>query len=337
MTRRACCFLVLTFLVAQSVRGDGESAKPVRIGSGVSGHIHPAACISKKGTIVVIYCQSDYKDHRLTRSTDGGKTWSEPVPYGPTQKLSIYPGSLTALADGRIVHAWNTWYAAEKKSPDDKTTKSRFVQYSISDDQGKTWSETKSLPKNTEPSIIRHPLVELGPNAWLFSLSDKTIVYDPQTEKIAPFGDGHKHGLVPIVRTVKGTFVSGAGLRSTDQGKTWQKVEHFPKIAEQGWRHEMTTFDNGLLIASDIPGPGVGGEKIRAIVSRDDGQTWDHDGAVEYYNPKRAIGGRACPRTVQIDKDTLGTVFYDVDAKQDGGSGIFFLRIPMKRLQEKGK
>lgn len=334
MLARTSCFLMLTALLGQTVLGADESARPVRIGSGVSGHIHPAACITKKGTIVVIYCQADYRDHRLTRSTDGGKTWSEPVPYAPTAKLSIYPGSLTTLSDGRIVHAWNTWYNDDKQT-DPKKRKSRYVQYSISDDEGKTWGETRSLPKNSEPSIIRHPIIELDSNAWLMALADQTAVYDPKTEKITPFGDGHKHGLVPIVRTIKGTFVSGAGLRSTDGGKTWTKIAGMPNVSEQGWRHEMTTFDNGWLMASEILGPGVGGEKIRFVVSRDDGQTWDTSGAVEYYNPGRPIGGRACPRTVQIDKDTIGTVFYDVDANQSGGSGIFFLRTPLKRLAGK--
>ncbi len=304
-----------------------EQAKPVRIASGVSGHIHPAICLSKKGTIVVIFGQSDMRDLRLATSTDGGKTWSKPAPFEHTAKLAIYPGSLTTLKDGRIVHAWNTWYGEGK-------AKSRFVQFSVSHDDGKTWSEPKSLPKNPkEQSVIRHPIVELGPRAWLFPLMGKTIVYDPETEKLEPFGDGQKHGLVPMVRTAKGTFVSGNGLRSTDNGKTWQKVSPFPPIAAQGWRHEMMGLSNGWLLASDIVGPGTGGNLIRSMVSRDDGKTWDFDKAVEYYNPGRPIGGRACPKTVELDADTLGTVFYDVDAKQPGGPGVFFLRTPLARFK----
>src|SRR5262245_42209625 len=101
-------------------RADAPPA-PVRIASGVSGHIHPAVCITPAGTILVIYGQADMKDLRLARSTDGGRTWTMPVPVPPTEKLSIYPGSLTALRDGRVVHAWNTWYQ------NDKGAKSRFV------------------------------------------------------------------------------------------------------------------------------------------------------------------------------------------------------------------
>lgn len=302
-------------------------AQRIRIASGVSGHIHPALCITKKGTLIAIYSQSDYKDLKIARSTDGGKTWSKPAPYPHTEKTSFYPGSLTTLSDGRILHAWNVWYTHEKK-------KSRYVAFSLSDDDGMTWSEPKSLPKNQDmESVVRHPIIELSPKQWLFALTDKTIVYDPTTEQHVLFGDGRTHGLVPIVQTAQGTFVSAAGLRSTDGGKTWAKVSPFPNVADQGWRHEMLALSNGWIVASDIVGPGVGGETISFIVSRDDGATWDVKHPIAYYHPGRPIGGRACPKTVEVDAQTLGTIFYDTDAKQEGGSGVFFLRTQVQRLQ----
>jgi hypothetical protein len=72
---------------------------------------------------------------------------------------------------------------------------------------------------------------------------------------------------------------------------------------------------------------------LRLCRSTDGGRTW----TVDFYNPGRPIGGRACPKMVPIDKDTLGTVFYDTDAKQPGGSGVFFLRTPLAKLQAKDK
>jgi hypothetical protein len=321
-----------TLTAGQEKTGTDAAPKFVRIASKVSGHIHPAFCVTKQGTLLTIFSQSDFKDLRLSRSTDGGLNWSEPVAFPPTEKLSIYPGALTTLADGRIVHVWNTWYG------DTKETKSRYPQYSISSDDGKTWCEPKSLPKNPEAqSVIRHAIVELAPNEWLFSLADQTVVYDPRAEKTTPFADGRKHGLVPIVRTAKGTLVSGAGLRSTDGGKNWQKVAPFPKIGSDGWRYDLVALDNGWLVASEALGPGTGGDSWRFVVSRDDGMTWDFDGALEFYNPGRPIGGRACPKTVQLGKEALGTVFYDVDAKQPGGPGVFFVRTPLAKLQPKGK
>jgi hypothetical protein len=167
----ASLFLALALSPCQS----GDAPKPVRIASGASGHIHPAVCVSKKGTLVVIFSQSDMKDLRVTRSGDGGDSWSTPAPFAPSATQSIYPGALTALADGRIVHAWNVWYT------DDAKKKSRFVQFSISSDDGKIWSEPKSLPKNPKmESIIRHPPLELGPRELLLSLADQTLTYDPR-------------------------------------------------------------------------------------------------------------------------------------------------------------
>ena len=323
--------LASTFLLFGSVV-DAQSVElpaPVRLETGVSGHIHPAICVTKKGILVAVFCKSEYKPYLITRSTDGGKTWAEPALFKPTEQTQVYPGSLTTLADGRLLHAWNVWYPADDK------LKSRYVAFSISADDGITWSEPKSLAKPTDPkihSVIRHPIVELSAKEWLFPLMDRTIVYNPETGEEKPFADGTKHGLVPIVRTPKGTLVSGKGLRSADDGKTWETIKLFPDVSSQGWRQQMIALKNGWLVASQSDGPGVGGDKIHFVISRDDGKTWDIEHPVEFYNPGRAIGGRACPRSVEIDDKTLGTIFYDTDPKQAGGSGVFFRSLPIERL-----
>ena len=320
---------LLLLFVPPMFAQNSDLSPPIRIETSVSGHIHPALCITKKGTLVAAYCKSEYKPYLITRSTDGGKTWSKPVLFPHTIKASVYPGSLTTLADGRLVHAWNVWFPVAEKMM------SRYVAYSISSDDGITWSEPKNLDKNKDPkihSVIRHPIVELSPISWLVPLADRTVPYNPETGKESAYGDGAHHGLVPIVRTAKGALVSGKGLRSTDGGKTWEPIKPFPDVATQGWRHEMLALKNGWILASQIVGPGVGGEKINFIVSRDDGKSWGMDQPVEFYNPNRAIGGRACPRTVEINDSTLGTIFYDTEAAQAGGSGVFFRTMPVSRL-----
>lgn len=321
--------LALLVFACAAPRLRGEEWQPIRIGSGVSGHIHPSACVTKSGTVIVSYCKSEAKDLLISRSTDGGRTWSEPTESPVTEKIAMYPGSLTTLADGRIVHLWNVWYT------DDKGVKSRYPQFSISSDDGLTWSEPVSLPKNPAAhSVVRHPLVELAPDKWLMTLSDKTILYNPLSAEVRPFGDDRNHGLEPIVRTIKGTLVSGLGLRSTDGGQTWDKIEPFPKISDNGWRFDLMTMENGWLLTAEVIGPGVGGDKWRFVISRDDGKTWDFDGALDFYNPGRPIGGRACPKTVQLDKEMIGTVFYDTDENQPGGSGVFFLRTSIAKLAD---
>ena len=53
------------------------------------------------------------------------------------------------------------------------------------------------------------------------------------------------------------------------------------------------------------------------------------DAAVEIYNPGRRIGGRGWPRSVQIDAETLGTLFYDLSEEQAAGPGLYLVRTPL--------
>jgi hypothetical protein len=314
-----------SFRVAPVWSAEADALKPVRIAKPVNGHIHPSACVSTKGTIVVTYGHINHRDLRTTRSSDGGFTWSEPTAFSHTKGKTYYPGSLTTLSDGRLLHCWNRWDTPlTEKEP-------RSVLYSFSEDDGVTWSEPLPFPRDpTVRSIIRHPITELAADKWLVSLSDRTFLFNPQTALASRFGDDRVHGLIPVVRTPAGTFISGAGLRSTDAGSTWSAIDGFPNIIEQGWRHELTCLSNGWLLASEILGPGFGGERIRFAISHDDGLTWK--ARFEYHNPGRAIVGRACPRTVQLDEKTIGVVFYDISEEQPGGPGLFFLRIPIERL-----
>jgi len=298
---------------------------PVRLASGVSGHIHPAVCLAKSGTLVVIFGQSDMRDLRVTRSTDGGRSWSEPVAFAPSIGQEIYPGSLTALADGRIVHCWNRWLPGRKEP--------RYVVYSTSADDGATWSAETALPKNDAyMRVIRHPLLEMADGRWLISCSDASLLHDPRSGATEPFDDGRtdapdaRRPIVPIVRTPAGTLVSGFGLRSTDAGRSWQKITGMPDLSTDGWRHDLFCLANGWLAASEVVGPGRGGDLFRYVVSHDDGLSWRHN--VEFHNPGRPIGGRACPRAVQVDAETVGIVFYDTSEEQEGGAGLFFLRLP---------
>ncbi|MGE0757527.1 MAG: hypothetical protein AB7O38_10920 [Pirellulaceae bacterium] len=157
----------------------------VRVADVVGGHIHPSVCVTKKGTLIVTYGRINHRDLRLTRSMDGGQTWSEPVPFAPTVGKTYYPGSLTSLSNGQVIHAWNRW------SSDTNESEPRSVVYAASDDDGLTWSAPQPFPRDPQVrSVIRHPFVELETGHWLVSLDDRTFVFDPASRMPESFGVG---------------------------------------------------------------------------------------------------------------------------------------------------
>lgn len=305
-------------------------------------HVHPSICVTKKGTVVVVHYDENNTKVLIARSMDGGKTWSESVPVAGIKPGGTYPGALTALDDGRVVVTWN-WYPKGMKDP-------RFTQFAVSSDDGKTWSEPRSVPVEPGKSQtgVRHALLELSRSQWVFPLAQQTVVFDVETGETTPFADGKNHGMAPIVRTTKGTLISGAGRRSTDQGKTWQQIKSFPKME---YHTDMKALTNGLVVAAEDAGAdgGMGGRGtcIRLLVSHDDGQTWNLKGGVEIYKTglppvtKRTRGGVGNPQITQLDQDTLGVVFFShleanqgcaVVAQCEGGVRVLFMRIPVKSL-----
>ncbi len=330
-----------------AVAAEVASAAPVRVGNVIDGHVHPSLCVARNGDVLAVYNKQGGggKELLLSRSTDGGRTWSVAQPIPGIDHCSIYPGSLTTLSTGRIVLQWSCYHSEGGKLW-------RQPQFCTSDDDGRTWSNVReiSLPDLTNYSCLRHPLLELAPNRWVLPLYDRTIIFDPETSRIEPFGDGRRHGLVPIVKTREGAILSGApvanaalpistpvdlvrGLRSADQGRTWQALHALPTFGVAGY--DLTVLHNGgVVLTSIVYGVGQDGEwAYQLSLSRDDGRTWEFDRAVTVYNPGRRIAGRGWPRTVQLDPETLGTLFYDLDATQAGGPGVFFVRTPIRALE----
>lgn len=338
---------MVTALSANILRAaEDVPAAPVRVGNVIDGHVHPALCVTRTGDVLAVYNRQGGggKELLLSRSRDGGRTWSEARPVTGIANCSIYPGSLTTLSDGRVVLNWSCYRSEGERLW-------RQPQYCESADLGQTWTEPRDVPLAdlTNYSCLRHAVLELSPNRWVLPFYDRTVIFDAQTRQILPFGDGRNHGMVPIVKTSRGTLISGApvanstvpvglprdivrGLRSTDGGKTWEALHAFPTFGVAGY--DLTVLANDwIVLTSIIYGIGQDGEwAYELIVSRDDGRTWETNRAVTAYNPGRRIAGRGWPRTAQIDGETLGTLFYDLDGAQPGGPGVFFVRTPVRNL-----
>ena len=323
-------------------------SEPIRIAGVLDGHIHPSLCRARSGALLAVFNKEGGggKELLLCRSTDGGLTWSSPQAIPGIRDCSIYPGSLTTLADGRILLNWACYRDMESDEP------WREPQFALSTDEGETWALPHTYPLDDfgASTCMRHSIVELSASAWICPFYDRTVLYDPDSDAVSPFGDRRNHGLVPIVRTSKGTLISGApqaeapvpvgvpgnmvrGLRSTDGGATWQALGVLPHFGVAGY--DLVVLDNEWVALTYIVyGVGRDGEfSYEIAVSRDDGATWDFDRVVEVYGPERRIEGRGWPRTVQIDAETLGTLFYDLDPEQEGGPGVYFVRTRMEALR----
>lgn len=344
----------------------------MRVGDVVGGHVHPSLCVTQSGAVLAVYNEDGGGAAvlKICRSEDGGRTWSPPAPIPASANRSrrgVYPGSLSVLRTGRIVLQWAPYYELGEHQHGDPGHFAvagdigpgevyRVPEYCVSDDDGNTFGPTvfQIGPHYnlTNYSELRFPLVEQEDGTWILPFYDRTVAYDPKTKTVLPFGDGRNHGMVPIVKTTSGALISGApqehspipvgkpdatgrmveGLRSENNGHSWTALHQLSHFGVCGY--DLTALDNGWVVhTAVIYGAGVDGEFAYELwTSRDDGRTFDRRNAVEIYNPGRRITGRGWPRTVQLDAETLGTLFYDLDETQDGGPGVFFVRTPISAL-----
>ena len=314
--------------------------KPISILSArISGHVHPSICQTKNGTLVVVYQGKNVL--MCTRSTDNGTTWSKPQPIPTTAKrpseirkvtkFEIYPGTADTLPTGRILVTWN--YIADDKANDGYYE--RALLYTISSDEGKTWSEQKLIGPvdGKHLGAVRHNVLSWEIGRWVLPLRvGPPRLYDAQQHFTRVFRlvdpDGKQHEFQQITRTAKGTMLAMGPvlLHSKGPSKTWSVVDGFPAIPDTRDNAEgryLTALTDGRVLVTW--GIGHDNKGLRFNLASDDGQTWDAKRTVILL-PETNIAARYySARTIQLDKSNVGTVFMNPD-------GIHFLRVPLSVL-----
>lgn len=170
------------------------------------------------------------------RSTDGGKTWEDPVPH-----QSSSPHGAIQLKDGRLIIAgfafrrWDMWN--RKHCPDPETS----LMIEESTDNGRSWHVLTKV-------ALQPPF-----NAREYGIEPYPVETD----------DGR---LIVFCRTM---LPHMAQVVSTDGGRTWSKMSMTPLA---GLPPHFLKLKNGKLLCTFTQ---RGSKHEVAAVSDDQGRTWD--------------------------------------------------------------
>ena len=311
--------------------------QPISIATAVSGHIHPSICRTKDGTLVVVFKGANVL--MRTRSSDGGVTWEKPEIIATSAKrpdvirevktFEIYPGTADVLADDRVLVTWN--YIADDKAKDGYYE--RALLYSISADQGRTWSEQGLIGPvdGKHLGAVRHNVLPWSDGRWLLPLRvGPPRLFDSKSGELAVFSltapDKKQHSFQQIVRTAKGTLLAMGPvlLRSTDQGGSWVTMETFravPDIDTAEGRYLTVLTDGRVLVTYGV---GTANKGLRYNVSADDGLSWNNDNTALLLPETNVAARYYSARTVQLDEQHVGTVFVH--------GGVSFLKVNLDRV-----
>ena len=179
---------------------------------------------------------------RLSESPDNGQTWSEPWDLDYKLPDLIAPGPFLRLPDGALGMPFEVWHEWDKGWRQGPST--RLI---ISHDNGKTWPEAGIIARDeTRKHIYGDPRLTTLPDGKLVVL---LWVYNIETQEDLP---GH--------RSV-----------SSDNGRTWSVPESVGLTSQIA---NPAALREGLMLG--VYQRRFGGEAgLRAVLSYDDGLTWD--------------------------------------------------------------
>ena len=268
-------------------------------------------------------------------STDGGRTWSDPIEVAPRGDDVRNP-ALGIVGDRWIVAYWNAgvrcypagddgvrrWKLHATRGPDEA-----FVV--TSDDRGRTW---------TQPRAFRSELLAwASPFGRIVTLADGTLAmaaYGPPPDATTPapfdcvmfrsrdggasWGDetrvlaaASEMSLCPVsdtrlvaaVRRARGDTVI---VRSDDAGRTWSEPIAATRVDEHPGDVCVLRHSGRMLLTFGRRRRPLG---VGALVSDDHGTTWDRDHEVILAGD--GIGNDVgYPSTVQLDDGTIVTACY---------------------------
>lgn len=210
----------------------------------------------------------------IIRSTDGGKTWSDPIrtgvssPHGPTE---LDDGTLLFL--GKATAPYETW-------DDGATFSGTPITAARSSDDGLTWEAIGTVPcaEGHEDAQYHEP--------HAVQASDGRIIVHIRNHNDRPSADTWQ-------------------AESTDGGKTWSTPKPTPFGAVAHPAHLLRLRDDRLLSTQGRREEPTGN---RANISDDNGQTWSDPFVISDDSIAYDLG---YPSTAELGDGSLLTVWYE--------------------------
>ena len=147
----------------------------------------------------------------VRRSTDGGKTWSDPIYFVPPRQYRAWPTIIRSLRDGRLVLMAGVWKRGEGDVPNPRMTKMMFV----SADGGQTWGEGLALMPTEAGVCEESDFCEL-PSGDLFFVHrvehfpTEAAQVPPGAARMGePFPNGYSDRMQSVVYAWRGGFRPG--------------------------------------------------------------------------------------------------------------------------------
>ena len=285
--------------------------------------------VTSQGTFLYSYgIQLPVGKGYIARSDDGGKTWTQ-VSLDPSPMHRMGHGDssrIIGLSDGTIIMSCgNTWageglnhWATHRGYSGDVVLRSR--------DDGKTWGDGTVLP----PGSCESNFLELPSGKLLIATRyqrhatpyDLFKVIGPQPVPRDPNRDGD----VPVfpaaaefakrpwwgkpgVEVGIGRFKNEAVMISHDKGYSFSTPELVTRLHMVSADVVLLTDGRVVMVYDHKDAP----HGVRALVSRDEGRTWQKERYVIGYGRKRA--GRAS--SVALKDGTVYTLY-----AESGGKGV---------------
>jgi len=225
-----------------------------------SGHGGHAITECKNGDIIAFYMNTwaeNWNGHSCAgwssykRSTDGGKTWSDPIDLKYSKEVWNSPDVFSALVFSLVTAPDGTLIATLVRFSDAKWGKQLTPVYLLSHDNGETWSEPFEIDKSASVNDI----------SLTFNAS---FVYDNEVFQIF-MGGSEGPAVGPYTLYV-----------SDNNGKSFSKRSTLP-MDPSDYYSAASVLDNGDIIVYSYPygkGKNADEKHLPYVISKDKGYTW---------------------------------------------------------------